>query len=351
MSWSQFQSDIITAHVLQKSRHRGSNQSDRTKKKQPYALFTIDGQRILDEDSIEMVDTDDNDSDTTASTNPWWVEVLAQQFGMVLLYEGGQFVWPGVHIGFERHVSLYSIMPINSPNMDHHPTRNVTLVTLSLSPLVLSVHGFLSIEECHYIQTIATPTLAYSDVVLMDHDAGRPATDFRTSQTTFLDDDDDADHDDPTLIDIDYRTASLIRIPRNHQEPVQVLRYGINEKYSSHHDYFNPQLYQNDRNTLDMIQYGKRNRFVTVFWYLSTVPQGGETIFPRAYGQYERSSNDCETGLKVRPELGKVIVFYNMKMDGTIDPQSLHGACPVRQGIKWAANKWIWNEPMSYVPL
>ena len=344
MSWSQFQSDIISNHII----FRRRDNTHRTTHQQPYALFTMDGQRIIDKDSIEGK----ND------TAPWFVEVMAQQLGMVLLYEGGQFVWPGVRVGYERHVALYSIMPpIHSPNNhnmeEHHHHRhpakpnnmNVTLVTLSLSPLVLSVHGFLSVDECRYIQTMATPTMAYSDVVLMDHDAGRPASDFRTSQTTFLDANDDA-----ILTDIDYRTASLTRVPRNHQEPVQVLRYGISEKYSAHYDYFNPKSYQNDIDTLRLIRHGTRNRFATVFWYLSTVPEGGETIFPRAYGQYERSNSDCDTGLKVRPEVGKVIIFYNMKMDGTIDPQSLHGACPVRQGIKWAANKWIWNEPMSYVP-
>ena len=28
---------------------------------------------------------------------------------------------------------------------------------------------------------------------------------------------------------------------------------------------------------------------------------------------------------------------------------SLHGGCPVEEGVKWAANKWVWNAPMRYV--
>lgn len=66
----------------------------------------------------------------------------------------------------------------------------------------------------------------------MDKDKGRPASDFRTSQTTFL----PSNH--KAIIDIDYRTASLVRVPRNHQENVQVLRYGVGEHYDSHHDFF-----------------------------------------------------------------------------------------------------------------
>ena len=53
--------------------------------------------------------------------------------------------------------------------------------------------------------------------------------------------------------------------------------------------------------------------------------------------------------MKVKPEKGKVIVFYSLKADGELDPESLHGACPVEQGIKWAANKWVWNAPMNYI--
>ena len=55
-----------------------------------------------------------------------------------------------------------------------------------------------------------------------------------------------------------------------------------------------------------------------------------------------------ETGLKVKPEKGKVIIFYNMLPDGNMDEYSLHAACPVKKGIKWAANKWVWNLPTPY---
>lgn len=31
--------------------------------------------------------------------------------------------------------------------------------------------------------------------------------------------------------------------------------------------------------------------------------------------------------------------------DGTLDPYSLHGGCPVLKGTKWSANVWLWNRP------
>jgi prolyl 4-hydroxylase len=325
ISWTAFHESVIRQQLQVRK-------ADELK--QAWALFSPEGERIMDEFTVEY-----------GNRRRLVQDVLAAQYGMVLLYESGQFLWPGVRIGFERPVALYNIMPPDSPEIHPQKNQTVTLVTLSLSPLVISVHGFLSLEECQHIQQRAAPSMRYSEVALMDHDAGRPASDFRTSQTTFLE-----ANNDPILIDIDYRTASLVRIPRNHQESVQVLRYGHTERYASHHDYFTPDLYRNDPSTLQLIQNGRRNRFATVFWYLSTVEEGGETVFPRFHGQREKSVEDCTTGLKVRPESGKVIIFYNMKFDGSVDPKSLHGACPVKRGVKWAANKWIWNEPMLYVP-
>ena len=294
---------------------------------QPWALFSSKGHFLVDADATGNL-----------------IEFLVDKVGMALLFEGGQFLWPGVEIGFKRQVELYSVMPVESPSYTSEKTRTVTLETLSLSPLVLSVDEFLSEEECQHIQEKATPTMQYSEVVLMDKDAGRPASDFRTSQTTFV-----SATDDPMLEDIDYRTASLTRIPRKHQEHSQVLRYGIGEKYLTHHDYFDKNMYANDPSVLRLTRNGYRNRLATVFWYLSDVESGGETVFPRFNGGRERTSADCETGLKVRPKLGKSIIFYSLKADGTGDPASLHGACPVHEGVKWAANKWVWNERMGYI--
>jgi prolyl 4-hydroxylase len=87
----------------------------------------------------------------------------------------------------------------------------------------------------------------------------------------------------------------------------------------------------------------------TVFWYLTTVEKGGETVFPRAdKGPYPASHQSCDSGLLVKPIRGRVIIFYSMTPDGALDEYSLHGACPVEEGIKWAANKWVWNAPKYY---
>ena len=282
---------------------------------QPWAVYTPSGERYRTE-------VDDDEAS------------VAGLRGMFLVYEGGQWIWPGVRKGFRRDIQLSD-------------GRNATLETISIHPLVLSVQGFLATEECTLIQETATPSLQYSKVTLMDKDLGRPASDFRTSQTTFLSSDGHR-----FLQEIEERTASLVRVPRSHQEHVQVLRYGNGEKYDSHHDFFDPAAYQKDASTLQLIGNGLKNRMITVFWYLSDVEEGGETSFPYFDKQQIRSGNHCDAdsgALMVKPQAGKVIVFYSQTPDGELDRFSLHGACPVKEGIKWAANKWVWNSPMTYL--
>jgi prolyl 4-hydroxylase len=278
--------------------------------KQPWATFSPTGERLLAEDSPGDASTE---------------QMFA--LGMFLVIEGGQWVWPGVEKGFIRHIQLDA-------------ERNATLKTLSLNPLVLSVDGFLTDEECDWIKMTAEPDMAQSWVSLMDHDKGRPDTDFRTSETKFL------TTPTPEINAIDQKTASLVRVPQNHQEPPQVLRYKLNAKYDQHNDYFDPKFYQNDAGTLQMIENGRKNRMATVLWYLSDVEAGGETVFPRMDNAAPVPNDKaCQHGLRVKPEKGKVIIFYSLKPDGSMDPLSVHGACPVLGGVKWAANKWVWNAP------
>jgi prolyl 4-hydroxylase len=104
--------------------------------------------------------------------------------GFLVVMRGGQWLWPGVRIGFRRTIDLSKVPGL--PPGRTAEKRNATLETLSLQPLVVSVEGFLSDEECDIIQQLATPKIKYSGVVLKDVDEGKPASDFRTSQSTFL---------------------------------------------------------------------------------------------------------------------------------------------------------------------
>jgi hypothetical protein len=53
---------------------------------------------------------------------------------------------------------------------------------------------------------------------------------------------------------------------------------------------------------------------------------------------------ECQTKLAVKPRRAHAVIFYSQYPDGVLDRNSLHGACPVIEGTKWAANLWIWNK-------
>ncbi|BAF10987.2 Os03g0166200, partial [Oryza sativa Japonica Group] len=52
--------------------------------------------------------------------------------------------------------------------------------------------------------------------------------------------------------------------------------------------------------------------------------------------------SDCaEQGFAVKPTKGSAVLFFSLYPNATFDPGSLHGSCPVIQGEKWSATKWI----------
>nr|KYP71468.1 Prolyl 4-hydroxylase subunit alpha-1 [Cajanus cajan] len=112
-----------------------------------------------------------------------------------------------------------------------------------------------------------------------------------------------------------------------------ILCYAVGQRYNSHYDAFN------------LIEYGpqKSQRMASFLLYLTDVQEGGETMFPFENGLNMDGNygyEDC-IGLRVKPRQGDGLLFYSLLPNGTIDPTSLHGSCPVIKGEKWVATKWI----------
>jgi len=43
----------------------------------------------------------------------------------------------------------------------------------------------------------------------------------------------------------------------------------------------------------------------------------------------------------VKPKKGDALLFFSLHVNATTDTSSLHGSCPVIEGEKWSATKWI----------
>lgn len=55
------------------------------------------------------------------------------------------------------------------------------------------------------------------------------------------------------------------------------------------------------------------------------------------------------------PKKGNALLLFSLHPDSTTDPSSLHMSCPVTEGEKWSATKWIYvgdfnMEEKSIVP-
>mmetsp|Transcript_58656 Transcript_58656/g.85992 ORF Transcript_58656/g.85992 Transcript_58656/m.85992 type:complete len:165 (-) Transcript_58656:35-529(-) len=159
---------------------------------------------------------------------------------------------------------------------------------------------------------------------------------------------------EPIVATVRNRVAELVQLPMNFAEDMQVLKYGFKQHYHVHYDFFDPKMYPGDKRWAS-----GHNRLATVFFYLTSVQEGGHTVFPyantpvedhhkiHAYGPCEEAA---KTSLKVPAEQGHAIIFYHMNpqghLKGELDKTALHGGCDPIIGEKWAANYWIRNGPV-----
>ncbi|AET03713.1 putative procollagen-proline dioxygenase [Medicago truncatula] len=202
---------------------------------------------------------------------------------------------------------------------------------ISWEPRAFLYHNFLTKEECEHLINIAKPSMHKSEVI--DEKTGKSLnSSIRTSSGTFLD-----REGDEIVSNIEKRIADFTFIPVEHGESFNVLHYEVGQKYEPHYDYF--------LDTFSTRHAGQR--IATMLMYLSDVEEGGETVFPNAKGNFSsvpwwNELSDCgKGGLSIKPKMGNAILFWSMKPDATLDPSSLHGACPVIKGDKWSCAKWM----------
>ncbi|KAL1828355.1 hypothetical protein DCAR_0207562 [Daucus carota subsp. sativus] len=206
------------------------------------------------------------------------------------------------------------------------PTR---VIQLSWRPRAFLHKNFLTEEECDHLILLAKDKLEKSMVA--DNDSGKSIeSEVRTSSGMFL-----WKAQDEVVAGIESRIAAWTFLPVENGEAMQILHYEHGQKYEPHYDFFH------DKANRDW----GGHRVATVLMYLSNVENGGETVFPRSVEGTQTkddSMSDCaKQGYSVKPQKGDALLFFSLHPDATTDSLSLHGSCPVIEGEKWSATKWI----------
>jgi len=174
------------------------------------------------------------------------------------------------------------------------------------SPRILVAYNFLTPEECSHIIDMAIPYLERSKV--SSENLNGKIDQVRTSSGTWI----SRFSSDPAIKKFVTRASNWIGKSPYHSESVQVLQYDLTQEYKPHPDYFDPKR---------LPHYLKNGgqRIASVMVYLNNVTEGGETVFPRR--AYNRVS--------IKPEQGKAVAWYNVKPNGDLDEESIHGSQPV----------------------
>ena len=209
------------------------------------------------------------------------------------------------------------------------------IIQLSWSPRAFLLKGFLSQAECDHIIKKATPSMVKSFVV--DNKTGKSTdSNIRTSTGMFF-----SKGEDDIISKVERRVAQVTMLSVDHQEGMQVLHYHDGEKYEPHFDFFHDAFNARPENG--------GQRVMTMLMYLTTVEEGGETVFPNADRKVSGPEwSDCATkGLSVKAQQGDAVMFFSLHADGSTDTTSLHGSCPTLKGDKWSATKWIHVKPFG----
>ena len=214
--------------------------------------------------------------------------------------------------------------PEFDPNNDPAKLARIgTLVTkrLDTNPLVQQVDhaeaqlflypGFLSAADCNTmiakIDADAVPSTLYK---------GTEQEGFRTSYSCHL------NRWDAFISKVEARMSDVLGIDNTYAETMQGQRYQVGQEFKAHHDFFHP--------TQDYWAHEGRSggqRSWTAMIFLDEPEEGGTTEFPHL-------------GLGVRPQAGMMLIWNNVKPDGTLNYKTLHTGTPVVRGVKHVITKW-----------
>ena len=191
----------------------------------------------------------------------------------------------------------------------HQKLAGIEPEILSDDPRITIHRGLFSAAECRYLSLLGTPWLERAMVV--DEATGKGVIDaIRDADTSSF----PPLAEDLVVQEINACIAAASGTDTAWGEPLTILRYQPGQQYRAHHDAHAA--------TPDAL------REWTALVWLNAEFEGGETDFP-------------DVGVRVKGEVGDLLLFHNVLDDGLPDPRMIHAGLPVTSGVKWMASRWI----------
>ncbi|WOV89222.1 2OG-Fe(II) oxygenase [Sporosarcina oncorhynchi] len=184
--------------------------------------------------------------------------------------------------------------------------RTIDIVAKIDEPLIVVLGNMLSDEECDELIRLSSDKMKRSKI-----GTTREENQLRTSSSMFIE-----ESENLIVARIENRIATVMNIPIEHGEGLQILQYTPGQQYKAHHDFFS--------STSSVTN----NRISTLVMYLNDVEQGGETFFPHL-------------NFSVSPRKGMAVYFEYFYDNPTLNDLTLHGGAPVEVGEKWVATQWM----------
>lgn len=185
--------------------------------------------------------------------------------------------------------------------------REIDIVSRLEEPLIVVLGNVLSNEECDELIRLSKDKMKRSKI-----GTTREVNELRTSSSMFLE-----ESENEIIARVEKRVSSIMNIPIEHGECIQILQYTPGQEYRAHNDFFSST--SNGANN---------NRISTLVMYLNDVEQGGETFFPKL-------------NFSVSPKKGMAVYFEYFYDDQNLNDLTLHGGAPVITGEKWVATQWM----------
>lgn len=137
----------------------------------------------------------------------------------------------------------------------------------------------------------------------------------------------DVDPRDPFVLMLQRRIDDLMGIDPSFGETIQGQRYAPGQEFRGHYDHFLP-----SQDFWDSEQRRGGQRSWTAMAYLNAVEEGGSTDF-------------TQIDLSIPPQPGALLIWNNMKVDGSPNPKAMHAGMPVVRGMKYVLTKWYRSRP------